>query len=161
MNKKPGLFFSVCALAMIVLASLFKWNLFNSSESVTRTKDVAKYIFVCPTASDRWDSISSTLVNGKEFMYMGLIFMIIVLLFAWGWALYQNLLKDKFNADVYKNPWGITKIVFWAVIIAVLLVKTPNYFRRVDVRGHGNNWVLCENTSEGAKAAPYKMVSAE
>ena len=87
--------------------------------------------------------------------------MIIVLLFAWGWALYQNLLKDKFNADVYKNPWGITKIVFWAVIIAVLLVKTPNYFRRVDVRGHGNNWVLCENTSEGAKAAPYKMVSAE
>ena len=78
--------------------------------------------------------------------------MVLVLTFSWGWALYQNLLKDKFSADAYKNPWALTKAVFWMAVAFFILFQTPNYFRRVEVRGHGDNWVLCENTSAGARA---------
>jgi len=155
MNKKPGLLFSVCALAMIVLASVFKLDLLKSKQTLQSTKNIANHLFVCPMANSTWDSISDMLSKGKEYMYMAVAFVVIVLLFAWGWALYQNLLKDKFSADVYKNPWEITKIVFWAAVICFVLVKTPNYFRP-HVRINSTNWVLCDNTSENARAVRLK-----
>ncbi|MBR5904163.1 MAG: hypothetical protein IKZ49_01355, partial [Alphaproteobacteria bacterium] len=86
-------------------------------------------------------------------------FMVLVLMFSWGWALYQNLLKDKFSADAYKNPWELTKAIFWMAVVVFVLFKTPDYFRQVEVRGHGANWVLCENTSDGARAVRPNAVT--
>ena len=161
MDKKPGLLFSVYALAMIILASVFKFNLFNENpDKLTNTANVANHLFVCPMTSNTWDSISNMLSKGEEYISMGVAFVVIVLLFSWGWALYQNLLKDKFSADVYKNPWEITKIAFWATVICIVLVKTPNYFRPkaklVRQGGEKIEFVLCENTSENAKAVPVR-----
>lgn len=156
MNKKPGLLYSVYALAVVILMTVFHVTISGTKESaVQNTKNIANYLFVCPTSSNTWDSIADVLGKFTEYMYMGVSFMIIVLLFSWGWALYQNLLKDKFNADVYKTPWTITKIAFWITIVFIVLSKTPNYYRpRVEV--NSTSWVLCESTSENARAVRVK-----
>ena len=155
MNKKPGLLFSIYALAIVMLAAAFKWNLFNAKSSALQSKNVAEYLFVCPMTSSKWDLIANIFSKGEQYISMAVFFVIIVLLFAWGWALYQNLLKDKFNADAYKNPWLITKIAFWATIVCIILMKTPNHFRP-QIHINSTNWVLCENTSENARAVRIK-----
>jgi hypothetical protein len=66
--------------------------------------------------------------------------------------MYQNLLKDKFVRDAFKKPWAATKMLFWALVVVLLLVKTPNYFRTVHVDGTNTNWVLCESNTPGARA---------
>ena len=156
MNKKPGLLFSVYALAAVILASVFHFSLPGGKETATHNaKNIANYLFVCPMKSETWDSISDMLSIAENYIFYFVCFIVIVLLFSWGWALYQNLLKDKFKADVYKRPWEITKVVFWVVVVCVILVKTPNYYR-AHVRINSTNWVLCENTSENARAVRVK-----
>lgn len=155
MNKKPGLLFSVYALALIILASVFKFSLPGAKESAANAKNVANHLFVCPMASNTWDQIAHMLSMAENYIVYFVWFVIIVLMFSWGWALYQNLLKDKFKADAYKRSWEITKILFWAAIICVVLVKTPNYFRP-QVSVNSTHWVLCENTSENARAVRVK-----
>ncbi len=162
MNKKPGLLYSVCALAVIILMTVFHMNGLGVKESaIQNTKNVADYLFVCPVSNSTWDSISRTLSMGREYLYVAIAFMAIVLLFSWGWALYQNLLKDKFSADAYKTPWEITKISFWAAVICFILVMTPNYFRAKITGRSGNKetkWVLCEQTSTNARAIPLNKI---
>ena len=161
MNKKPGLLFSVYALAMIILASVFKFHLNGVNESTANaTKNVAQYIFVCPATNKTWESIAQMFSIGKSFIYFGIAFIIIVLVFGWGWALYQNLLKDKFDVAPYKTPWGITKVVFWAVVICYVLMMTPNHFRTKITRkggGHETVWVLCEQTAKDARALKLRV----
>lgn len=152
MNKKPGLLFVVVVFAMIVLAASFDMNL--GGDSVVRLKagiNPDTILYVCPIKSGNWDIFANAFSFWEKYVYMFFIFAAIVLSFSWGWALYQNLLKDKFSADAYKNPWGLTKIFFWAGVICTVLAVTPNHFRTVHVRGDNRNWVLCENFSEGAR----------
>ncbi len=159
MDKKPGLLFSVYALAMIILASVFKFNLFNQNpDKLSNSQNVANHLFVCPVTSNTWDSISEILSKGEEYLVMAAAFVVIVLMFSWGWALYQNLLKDKFSADVYKKPWDITKIAFWVVVAGYILVMTPNHFR---TKIHVNNteWVFCDNTAENARAVRIRNIT--
>ncbi|MCQ2574789.1 MAG: hypothetical protein MJ156_01635 [Alphaproteobacteria bacterium] len=161
MNKKPGLLFSISILALIVLAASFDVHI--GAQHVVRLRegiDPATVLYVCPIESSIWDNLSNALVNGRKYVYMFFFFFSMILLFSWGWALYQNLLKDKFSKDVYKNPWGLTKIFFWGFIIFLLLVHTPNHYRyvKIDIKGHTTEWVLCENTSEGARAISAKAI---
>lgn len=69
----------------------------------------------------------------------------------WSWALYQNLLKDKFVRDAYKTPWEFTKLLFWAVVIITMLTMTPNHFRTVHLDGASGDWILCDNNTPGAR----------
>ena len=160
MNKKPGLLFSVCLLAIIILATSFNMN-FGGNPPVHLPNGVNpdNVLYVCPVADSVWDNIAHSLVLFKKYAYLLLFFAFIVLLFSWGWALYQNLLKDKFNDDAYKNSWNLTKAVFWTAIICSIFFMTPNHFRRVNVRGTNQQYVLCENTSTGAKATFSKNVT--
>jgi hypothetical protein len=43
-------------------------------------------------------------------------------------------------------------MLFWALVVVLLLVKTPNYFRTVHVDGTNTNWVMCESNTPGARA---------
>ena len=157
MLKKRGLLFSVCALALVILATVFKLQLpgANTESAKIAATNVANHLFVCPIASSTWDSVSRGLSVLESYLSMFVVFVVIVLLFSWGWALYQNLLKDKFVKDVYKTPWDLTKIVFWIVVAFVILIMTPNHFRtKVPVRSNGqtSEWVLCEQSAPDARA---------
>lgn len=162
MDKKKGLLFSVCAFALILLEAIFKVKLRGGDESVkAMAKNAADYLFVCPVSNHTWDAVAKSLSRLQQYISMFVVFVIIVLLFSWGWALYQNLLKDKFVADAYKRPWEITKMLFWATIVLVMAVMTPNHFRpKITGRsnGHETKWVLCEQTSAHARAIPLNKI---
>jgi hypothetical protein len=154
MNKKPGLLFVVCLLAIIVLAVSFNMN-FGGNEPIHLRAgiDPNNVLYVCPVDKDgALAQLASGLRIIGQYAYLLFAFMALVLVFSWGWALYQNLLKDKFSVDVYKNPWDLTKVLFWMSVVFYVLFMTPDHFRRVEVRGRGTNWVLCDNTTTGAKA---------
>ena len=160
MNKKPGLLFSVVVFTIIMVAASFHLSLSNNAPvKIPANVNPDTVLYVCPADSSTWQSVSESFHMLSQFAPLFFSFVVIVLLFSWGWALYQNLLKDKFSDDVYKNPWGITKVIFWLMIGFAILLSTPNHYRHVDVRGHGADWVLCESTSEGAHATKYKNVS--
>lgn len=159
MNKKPGLLFAVSVFAIIILAVSFNMNLGgNAPVKLQAGVNPDNVLYVCPAIDSVWKQISDSLHFLGRYAAVFFCFAGIVLFFSWGWALYQNLLKDKFVDEAYKNPWGLTKAVFWIVIIFTILSMTPNHYRNVEVRGHGDNWVLCENNSDGARAVPYKAV---
>ena len=82
-----------------------------------------------------------------------------ILFFSWGWALYQNLLKDEFKRDSFKNPWAMTKIAFWAGVIVLLVLMTPNHFRKVRYGARPEAYVLCESDTPGAHAGLAEKVS--
>ena len=154
MNKNPGLLFVVSLSAIIILAASFHMD-FGGNAQINLPAGVNPdgVLYVCPIAKDgAWTQFASALHGVGRYVSFFFAFMILVLMFSWGWGLYQNLLKDKFSADAYKNPWELTKVVFWMAVVCFVLFKTPDYFRRVEIRGHGSNWVLCENTSSGARA---------
>ena len=116
-------------------------------------------LFVCPAASDLWDGIAQGLGMMTRYFVIALFFSVIMLLFVWGYRLYQSLLKDKIERDDYKTVWSLTKFFFWAVIVLVLLLNTPNYYRRVTVNGVKGYWVLCENVSPDAQPKPADQIT--
>nr|MBQ0091593.1 hypothetical protein [Candidatus Enterousia merdequi] len=160
MNKKPGLLFAVCLLALVILAASFGMN-FGGNPPVRLPQGVnpADVLYVCQNTDSSWTQFSNALHMFSKYATILFFFAFFILLFSWGWALYQNLLKDKFNEDAYKNSWALTKFFFWALIIYTVLFMTPNHFSRVDVRGDNRQWVLCENTSAGAHAVKSKAVT--
>ena len=161
MNKKPGLLLIVSLLAIIILAASFHMD-FGGNPAVHLPNGVNpdSVLYVCPAnAQGAWNQFAMALHGVGRYLYLFFAFCVLVLVFSWGWALYQNLLKDKFSADAYKNPWELTKIIFWMAVVVFILFMTPNHFRTVEVRGHGTDWVLCENTSEGARAINPRAVT--
>lgn len=160
MNKKPGLLFSVVVFTIIIVAASFHFSL-ESDKVVKLAANVNpdKVLYVCSAGSSTWDQIGKSLHLLARFAPVFFSFAGIVVLFSWGWALYQNLLKDKFSEDVYKNPWGLTKVIFWMMVVFTVIYASPNHYRRIDLRGSNEAWVLCENNSQDARAVPYKNVS--
>ena len=162
MNKKPGLLFAVSMLALIILAVVFDLNFGgNTAVQLRPGMNLDDVLYICPVAEDSWSNFAEALSYGRKYIVMFFSFALFILMFSWGWALYQNLLKDKFSADVYKNPWELTKIFFWAGVIVTVLSMTPNYFRTVEVNiNHTESkWVLCENTSADARAVNAQTVT--
>lgn len=161
MNKKPGLLFSVCFFAVVLLAAAFHMEILGKSGvKLPEGINPDSVLYVCPTANRTFDMLSAFMHRSRKFLYIAFGFGVIVLLFSWGWALYQNLVKDKFVKDAYKNSWGLTKFFFWVTVLFTVLMVNPNKLRSVTVRhkGHDSAWVLCENTSENAKAVKANAV---
>ena len=159
MNKKPGLLFAISVFTIIIVAVSFNFNLgANAPVKLRNGINPDNVLYVCNAASDMWDRVSQGLHFLAGFAPLFFSFVGIVLLFSWGWALYQNLLKDKFIDEAYKNPWDLTKIFFWMVVVFTVFYMTPNHFRQVEVRGSEEQWVLCDNTSEGARPVNYRAV---
>ena len=134
MNKKPGLLIAVALFAIIILATSFHMNLGDRPPlDLPQGVNPADVLYVCPVTNETWQGISSTLHLLDRYASVFFAFIGIVLSFSWGWAIYQNLLKDKFSEDAYKNPWALTKGFFWLIVIFTLLMATPNYYREVRV----------------------------
>jgi hypothetical protein len=139
-------------ITSIILAASFDLQIMPPADPGYRLgEDVAAAaLYVCPAADSVWDSIASGLRPFVRYLNMGFFFALMLLLFGWGWALYQNLLEDKFKQDAFKNSWAFTKVIFWAAVVMLLLVWTPNNYRTVHVGGAPENYVLCEADTPGA-----------
>jgi len=113
---------------------------------------VGHELYVCPASAPAWESAARAVRPFMYYITMGFFFAAIVLMFSWGWALYQNLVADKFKRETYAKPWMFTKMLFWAGVIIVIMAATPNHFKTVHITGADGDWVLCENTTPGARA---------
>ena len=167
---KPSMIFALAMLTLVTLMASFDVHLGNMEPTVRVPENMlGDVLYVCPAASDAWDGASEILRIIKKPLLIGVFFAMTMLLFTWGWALYQNLLKDKFDRNRFLKPWGFTKILFWAIVILLLATNTPNHYRTVHVRGVNGNFVLCENNTPNSwptvmdgrwpKATKYKNVT--
>ncbi|MBE6459407.1 MAG: hypothetical protein IKB05_00960 [Alphaproteobacteria bacterium] len=157
---KPTMVTAICLLTAIIIVSSFGLQL-DPVDVATKIPDTvsANVLYVCPATSTIWDPIAAGFSQFSKFFKILFAACLIVLSFSWGWALYQNLLKDKFDGDKYKQPWGLTKMLFWAVVIIFMLMMTPNYFRSVHVNGVNRDYVLCEFGDDGARPVRADIVS--
>lgn len=156
--KKTMLFAIMLLIAIILMVSFdVRIPVAGVNDTVT-TVSSPDLLYVCPAASNFWDSLSKGFSQFRKPIVMGFFFGAMILLAVWLWALYQNLLKDKFNRDSFKNPWAFTKLLFWAVLVMYLIMMTPNYFRAVRLTMTGGDWVLCDSFSPDAKAVPVNSV---
>ncbi|MDE6478443.1 MAG: hypothetical protein K2L95_01895 [Alphaproteobacteria bacterium] len=147
---KPMMLFSIVLLTAIVLASSFGLQIMPVTPTVLPDDAAGMALFVCPTDSSTWTMVATALRPMVRFISMAFFFGFMMLLFSWGWALYQNLLKDSFKQDAFQKPWALTKFMFWAGMIVLLLVATPNHYRAVHVVGASGEWVLCDDGMPGA-----------
>lgn len=159
MNKKPGLLFAISVFTIIIVAVSFNFNLgANAPVKLRDGINPDSVLYVCNAIDGTWNQISQALHFLTSFAPLFFSFIGIVLMFSWGWALYQNLLKDKFVGEAYKDSWNLTKVFFWMAVIFTVFYVTPNHFREVEVRGSNEQWVLCDNTSKGARPVNYRAV---
>lgn len=147
-------------LALIAILMMVGFDITISPNPPVKVPDAVapNVLYVCPAENSAWTQYAEILRKFKKTIIVGLFSVGILLCFIWSWALYQNLLKDKFNRDAFKKPWGATKIYFWAIIAITILMSTPNHFRTVHLKNNNQNWVLCENNTPGAKPAYANMV---
>lgn len=158
MNKT--MVFALIILTMIIVASAFNMHLFPTSTPIDVPQEMlGQVLYVCPYENSTWMSIANGFRPFTKWIVMLFVFALIILAFVWGWALYQNLLKDKFVRDAFKTPWDGTKALFWAGVIVLMILMTPNNFKRVYVFGYNEPFVLCDNVSKGAQAIPADKVS--
>lgn len=151
MGMKPTMLFAIVMLTAIVMIAGFGLQLDRTPAIELSAANAANALFVCPAAS-MWDTVALSMRMMHRYMTMGFFLAAVLLLSVWGWNLYQNLLKDKFERGAFTKVWKLTKYLFWAAVILLLMAKTPNYFRRVRVDGDNRAWVLCESNSPGARA---------
>lgn len=155
---KPTMLFAIVMLTAIVLITSFGLQLSSTTPLVVPENMAGSVLYVCPMASPTWDSVATSIGPFIRPITVGFFFAAMLLMFSWGWALYQNLLKDKFERKSFTNPWAFTKIWFWAGVIFLLAVATPNHFRSVHITGAPDQYVLCDNDTPGARAVRASAV---
>ena len=157
---KKGLVYSVIALAAIVIVASFNMQLGNNEIPTISESMAGNVLYVCPSGDSAWDSVAIAMRPLTNYIFAGFFFGLVLLAFGWGWQLYQNLLADKFKRDAFKNIWTFTKWGFWLLVIATLILVTPNNFRRVEITGYGDNWVMCDAHNPNAQAVRADAVHA-
>ena len=156
---KPSMTLAIVLMIIIVLMTAFNIHLGSNTPLNISPEQMAHTLFVCPVARNSiWVTFAMLLRRATKPITIGFSFAALMLMFSWGWALYQNLLKDKFSRDVYKNPWAFTKMTFWALVMVIIAMSTTAHFRAVHVDGSNEKWVLCDNNSPKAVAVPAEKV---
>lgn len=156
MNKT--LLVVIMFMVTIILLVAFDIQLIPSPDVAISAKNAPFALYVCPVNDSTWTPIAETFSIFKQIFVIGLFFGIMMIVAMWLWALYQNLLKDKFDKKSFTNPWTITKAFFWITVGIYILLQTPNHFRTVHLpNGHGDR-VLCERNTPGAQAVRSNVV---
>lgn len=156
---KKSMVSAIIVLTIIILMAAFDFSLDGSRAPHISESVIANALFVCPATNSFWDAMAAGFGAFSRYILMGFFFAAIVLVFMWGWALYQNLLKDEFKKDMFSKPWTFTKMLFWTGVIVLLVINTPNHYRKVQVSGRSGDFVLCESVSQGAIAVPADSVT--
>lgn len=148
-------------LTIIVLMAAFDFSLGPDTVINIPADMQGRALFICPAESSLWASLATGFGQFYKYITIGFFFAAIILAFVWGWALYQNLLKDSFKREDFSTPWAFTKLLFWAGVIMILIFNTPNKYREVSVTNKPGDWVLCENSSADAVAVNTNLVHAK
>ena len=134
---KKTMVFAIMAIAAIIIVSSLGIQISPHNAIKIPASYEGAALFVCPVGNDVWAQIANGIAPMRKYIK---------------WALYQNLLSDKFKRDSYSNVWSFTKMAFWAFIIITLVANTPNHYRVVHINGTNGDWVLCESNSPNARA---------
>lgn len=156
---KSSLIFAIIALVAIVVASSFGLQMSPHAAIVVPESVSGMELYVCHAASNTWDSVALGIRPFTHYIIIAFFFVGIILLFNWGWVMYQNLLKDKFDRKSFSNVWKFTKFTFWTGIIILIVSMTPNHFKTVHIRGVDGDWVLCDSNTPGAAAVRASAVT--
>ena len=159
-EMKKGLLWSIVALAAIVIVAGFHMQLETPTQTNIPESMLGNILYVCPATSGTWDSIAFALRQFTNYIIAGIFFAVVLLAFGWGWQLYQNLLSDKFKRESFKTVWMLTKWCFWITVFVTIVLVTPNHFRRVEITNAGDNWVLCDADTPGARVVKADAVHA-
>ena len=157
---KKGLLYSIIVLAAIIIVASFNMQLGNAPVHNIPESVLGKILYVCPANDSAWDSVAFALRPFTNYIIAGFFFGLVLLAFGWGWQLYQNLISDKFKRDSFKNIWAFTKWFFWALVVVMLILVTPNGFRRVDITGADGEWVMCDASDPAARAVRADAIHA-
>ena len=163
---KKGLLLSIIAVTAIIIVASFHMQIGHVVTPNVPESLAGNILYVCPVASSSWDSIATSLRLFSNYIIAGFFFTLVLLAFGWGWQLYQNMLSDKFKRESFKTIWSLTKIWFWCLVVAMLILTTPNALRRVEITNYNERVVLCEETDwcgdcqNGAKAVRAELVHA-
>ena len=155
---KPLMLLAITVLAAIIIVTSFDLQMAPVEALQIPANLAGNILYVCPTTSPSWENAARAIAPFTHYITIGFFFAVIILMFMWGWALYQNLLKDEWKQETYSNPWKFTKFLFWAGVIVIIVSMTPNHFRTVRIDGAPGQWVLCENNTPGARAVRANAV---
>ena len=160
MKPKSLLLFWVLLGIAIIIMSVNNFQLRPVAPATLPDSARATALFVCPAADVQFDNAAANL--GRFQRALSIIFMFIVLLWVaiTGWVMYQALLKDKYDDKSFELPKFLGKFLLFSFIVATIVLKTPNHFRSVFVKGSVEKWVLCESNSPGAKAVKKDALAA-
>lgn len=148
------------ALAAIIIVASFNMQIGDAPTQSIPESMAGNILYVCPIGDSSWGTVATALRPFTNYIIAGFFFGLVLLAFGWGWQLYQNLLSDKFKRESFKNIWIFTKLGFWALVITMLILVTPDAFRRVEVTGAPGDWVLCDASDPAARAIHADAVHA-
>jgi len=157
---KPGLLFSVVAIITIIILSSFstgpgEWMGIppadHSALFERHNIDPGAVLYVCPAESTLWDDLSNAFLEFRTQILMIWAGLLLFLVTAFGWAFYQNLIKNKFEEGTYVFAITFARGLFWITVIMVLLIFTPNHFKSVGVVGSDTRFVLCQSTTPDSR----------
>jgi uncharacterized membrane protein (DUF485 family) len=149
---KPGLLFSVLGIIAIILASSFGMHILPVAPIHNIPDSAANAVlYACPAADSTFDEIARQLSYIRNYLTIAFFFVFMLWFAMAGWAIYQNLLKDKFEEKSWKSIIFVAKILFWVTLVITILMHSPNQYRRVSVRGETGNFVLCESNDPASR----------
>lgn len=155
---KPTMIFAIAALAAIVVASSFGLQLMPGTPVSIPPSAEGGALYVCHAGGTLWDTIAVTLRPFMHYIIVLFFFAVMILLFNWGWAMYQSLIADKFKRETFSNSWKLTKFTFWVAVAVTIVAATPNHFKTVKIQGASGDWILCERDTPGATAVRASAV---
>lgn len=155
---KPTMIFAIVMISAIIIMATSGLHMGDITPLVVSPDMQAKALFVCPAADSTWDGIAQAMRPMNRFLIMAFFGVVVVLAAVWGWQLYINLVKDKFERASFTKVWQITKWFFWASVIVFILSTNPNHYRGVRLDNNDQAWVLCENNTPGRRAVRADMV---
>ena len=148
---KPGLFLFVFIAIGVIIAGSFGLQIMPNAVPPLPDSIAASALFVCPAESSVFGQIAQTIIPFQNQMVIVFFFVLMLIFAMYAWALYKNLLNDKFEAKEYATAWWLLKTLFWATVILTVLANTPNGLRSVKLQGIDGNFVLCEDNTPGAR----------
>ncbi len=155
---KPIMLLAIVALTAIVITASFGLQIDSTMPLQIPEAMQSRALYVCPAESNIWTQVSVAMHSIIRYLTIAFFFCVMLVTFFWGWELYQSLVEDTFKRDKFAKPWKLTKFLFWAGAIILLLLFTPNHYKTVHIEGASGDWVLCENNTPGAKAVRSDLV---
>ena len=152
MKPKNLLLFWVLLGIAVIIMSANNFQLRPAAPITLPDSARATALFVCPAADLQFDRAALQLAKFQRALSIIFIFLVILWIAISAWVVYMALLKDKYEDKSFELPKFLGKFLLFAFIIITIVLKTPNHFRAVFVKGSVEKWVLCESNSPGAKA---------